>query len=116
MVFLRLARMEYVFLVLAYSMSLSLYLISNKLLGDIYFEEIKWPLFGTTFVILAVMRILSNVTEYLVNGGWRFHLKSDDEIQKIKRDYIVYSLKPRIQSILLSLLFIIIVYIALKVF
>ncbi len=70
-------------------------------------------IFGTTFVILAVMRILSNVTEYIVNGGWRFHLKSDEKVHKIKRDYIVNSLKPRIQGIL-SLLFIIVVYIILK--
>ncbi|WP_156786013.1 hypothetical protein [Archaeoglobus veneficus] len=110
----RVARVGYVYLILAYPMNLSLYFISNKLVGDAYFEEIKWALFGTTFVILAVMRILSNVTEYLVNGGWGFHIKSGGEVQKIKKNYIESSLKPRIQGILLSLLFIIVVYITLK--
>ncbi len=77
-----------------------------------------WVFLGAAYIFLIAGRVTSNPYEHLVDRGWEFIKASEDEKRddvKIKEDYIKGSLKPRVQGILISLSFVIAIYIIIKI-
>jgi len=114
---LRFLRVGYIYLLLSSPLTICLYITYGEELLSEYGVNSLWAFYGTAYVILVVARVMSNPNKYLVDRGWEFHKRSSVEIREddaIKEDYISNTLKPRVQSIIMSLTFIVSIYILVK--
>lgn len=113
---LRCLRVGRVYLLLSAPLTISLSIAHNTNNSDM--GSYMWIFIGAAYIIMITGRVISNPYEYLVDKGWEFTKTSKKEKRdniEIKKDYIKNSLKPRVQGILMSLLFIIATYIIIKV-
>lgn len=113
---LRCLRVGRVYLLLSLLLMFSLITTHNSNNSDV--ESHIWIFLGAAYVILITARIASNPYEHLVDRGWEFLKDSKEKIYndvKIKEDYVKGTLKPRVQGILISLVFIIAIYVLIKV-
>ena len=113
---LRCLRVGRVYLLLSLLLMFSLITTHNSNNSDV--ESYIWIFLGAAYVILITGRIASNPYEHLVDRGWEFIKASKEERcndVEIKEDYVKGTLKPRVQGILISLVFIIAIYVLIKV-
>lgn len=113
---LRCLRVGRVYLLLSLLLMFSLITTHNPNNSDM--GSYIWIFLGAAYVILITGRVASNPYEHLVDRGWEF-IKSSKEERcndvEIKEDYVKCTLKPRVQGILISLVFIIAIYVLIKV-
>lgn len=113
---LRCLRVGRVYLLLSLPLTFSFIIAHNPNNGDM--GAYIWIFLSAAYIFLIAGRVTSNPYEHLVDRGWEFIKASKDEKRddvEIKEDYIKCSLKPRVQGILISLSFVIAIYIIIKV-
>jgi len=115
---LRFLRVGRIYLLLSSPLTISLYVTYGKELVLKHGVSSLWAFYCAAYVILIAARIMSNPNKHFVDRGWEFHKRSTNEARNdddsIKEEYISSTLKPRLQGIVMSLLFIISSYILVK--
>lgn len=96
-------------------LTISLYITYGKDLISEHGFKLLWA-FYSAYVILITARIVSNPNKHAIDRGWEFHKRSTESTEEdVKKNHVLTSLKPRVQSIVLSLSFIVSIFVLIKI-